>query len=68
MRTTGKRIAALMEALQLTQADLARDMDVSRGAVWSWVHDERFPRRKHLSMLARLLGTTIGDLHGERAS
>lgn len=68
MRTMGKRIAELRRARELSQAELARKLAVTRGAVWNWENDEKFPSSRTQPKLARVLGTTIGWLHGERSS
>lgn len=57
-----------MAELDLSQAELARQLEVTRGTVWHWINDERFPSRKHLPKLAKVLQTTIGELHGEKAA
>jgi len=63
MRGAGRRIAALMAARGLSKRDLQRLLEVSRGTVWNWLNDERFPARRLQPKLAEVLGTTVGGLH-----
>lgn len=64
----GDRIARRMRVLDLSQAQLARELEVTRGAVWLWLNDERMPSPKLMPRLASLLDTTIGHLYGECAA
>lgn len=64
----GRVIKRLRVAKKLSQADLARRLDVTRGAVWNWENDLKLPASRMMPRLARALKTTIGALHGERAA
>ena len=68
MRSMGPKIRELMEARELTQAELARELGVSRARVWCWLHRDRFPTRTIQPKLAKILGTTVAALNGWSAS
>jgi len=46
----------------ITQASLARTMDVSRVAVHAWIWGTCFPETSRLIKLAQILGVSIGVL------
>lgn len=59
MLSIGERIVALREENQLTQAQLAKIMDVSRQAVSKWESDQTAPDSLKLIKLAEVLDTDI---------
>ena len=46
----------------ITQAGLARTMEVSRVAVHAWIWGTCFPETSRLIKLAQMLNVTVGDL------
>jgi len=61
--TLGQLLLRKMEAEGLSQQKVANDLEVTRGAVWHWVHGHKFPSAPHQRALAKYLGTTIDALH-----
>ena len=55
----GERILELRKAANMSQADLARAMDVSRQAVSKWENDLSVPDSSKLIRLAEILDTDI---------
>lgn len=55
----GERILELRKAANMSQADLARAMDVSRQAVSKWETDQSSPDASNLILLSDLLDTDI---------
>ena len=55
----GERIWELRKAANMSQADLARAMDVSRQAVSKWETDQSSPDASNLILLSDLLDTDI---------
>ena len=55
----GERISELRNAANMSQADLARAMDVSRQAVSKWETDQSSPDASNLILLSDLLDTDI---------
>ena len=55
----GERISELRKAAYMSQADLARAMDVSRQAVSKWETDQSSPDASNLILLSDLLDTDI---------
>jgi transcriptional regulator with XRE-family HTH domain len=51
-----------MTEQRITQASLARTMDVSRVAVHAWIWGTCFPETSRLIKLAQTLKVTVGDL------
>ncbi len=51
-----------MAEKSITQAGLARAMEVSRVAVHAWIWGTCFPETSRLIKLAQTLGVTVGDL------
>ena len=43
-------------------ADIARLLDVSRGAVGNWIHGDSLPQRRFWPALAEILGVTLEEL------
>lgn len=64
----GRVIKRLREAKGLTQAELARLLDVGRSTIWNWENEKKLPAAKMQPRIALALGTTVGALHGERAA
>lgn len=55
----GERIAALRKARNISQAELARILDVSRQAVSKWENGQASPDTIKLIHLAEVLGTEV---------
>ena len=55
-------LARLMSERGITQAGLARTMDVSRVAVHAWIWGTCFPETSRLIKLAQALGVSVGSL------
>lgn len=55
-------LARLMAERGITQASLARTMDVSRVAVHAWIWGTCFPETSRLIKLAQALGVSVGAL------
>lgn len=55
-------LACLMSERGITQAGLARTMDVSRVAVHAWIWGTCFPETSRLIKLAQALGVSVGAL------
>ena len=55
-------LARIMEERGVTQASLARTMDVSRVAVHAWIWGTCFPETSRLIKLAQTLNVPIGTL------
>lgn len=55
----GERILELRKTANMSQADLARAMDVSRQAVSKWETDQSSPDASNLILLSDLLDTDI---------
>ena len=51
-----------MAEQRITQASLARTMEVSRVAVHAWIWGTCFPETSRLIKLAQTLNVTVGDL------
>ena len=51
-----------MSEQRITQASLARTMQVSRVAVHAWIWGTCFPETSRLIKLAQTLNVTVGDL------
>jgi transcriptional regulator with XRE-family HTH domain len=60
--TFGDRLAAAREAAGMTQGALARRLGVKLRTLQSWEHDTAEPRANRLSMMAGLLGVSMGWL------
>lgn len=63
----GQRLRSLRAKANMTQAELAQKLDVSRPAVGSWESGKIRPRLDKLSQLAELFGITVSELMGEPA-
>lgn len=57
-----KNLKALREKRNLTQEQVAAELNVSRIAVVYWEQGKQNPRTKHLRKLANLLQCTVDDL------
>ena len=55
-------LSRLMAERGITQASLARTMDVSRVAVHAWIWGTCFPETSRLIKLAQALGVSVGAL------
>lgn len=60
--TFGDRLAAAREQANLSQAALAKRLGVKTGTVRKWEDDLAEPRANRLSMLAGILGVSMGWL------
>lgn len=64
--TVGLRIRAARMEREMTQADLASAVGVSRSAVAQWETDRTGQVRGNLTRIAAVLGVSVGSLlHGE---
>lgn len=57
-----QNLARIMAENGVTQASLARSMEVSRVAVHAWIWGTCFPETSRLIKLAQTLSVTVGDL------
>ena len=57
-----QNLGRLMAEQRMTQASLARTMQVSRVAVHAWIWGTCFPETSRLIKLAQTLSVTVGDL------
>jgi transcriptional regulator with XRE-family HTH domain len=57
-----QNLARIMGEQGITQAGLARTMEVSRVAVHAWIWGTCFPETSRLIKLAQTLNVTVGDL------
>lgn len=64
----GQRIARLRKAKHWTQADVAKQLDVTETSVCYWEQDRSRPRSTRLQSLAALLGTSVTALIGSGSS
>lgn len=62
--TFGERLKAAREAAGLSQAEVARRLDISRQAVGQWEAGGATPNPETLAMLADMYGTTVDALLG----
>lgn len=64
-----QNLRRIMTEQRITQASLARTMQVSRVAVHAWIWGTCFPETSRLIKLAQTLNVTVGELlEGEGAS
>jgi transcriptional regulator with XRE-family HTH domain len=64
-----QNLSRIMAEQGITQASLARTMEVSRVAVHAWIWGTCFPETSRLIKLAQTLNVTVGDLlEGEGAN
>lgn len=54
--------SSAMQKAGLTQATVAKSLDVSREAVSQWLNNKSFPRPNKLLQLGKLLGLALGEL------
>lgn len=57
-----QNLSRIMAEQRITQASLARTMEVSRVAVHAWIWGTCFPETSRLIKLAQTLNVTVGDL------
>lgn len=57
-----QNLSRIMSEQRITQASLARTMQVSRVAVHAWIWGTCFPETSRLIKLAQTLNVTVGDL------
>lgn len=57
-----QNLGRIMAEQGITQASLARTMEVSRVAVHAWIWGTCFPETSRLIKLAQTLNVTVGDL------
>jgi len=63
-----QNLSRIMADQGITQASLARTMEVSRVAVHAWIWGTCFPETSRLIKLAQTLNVTVGDLLEGEAS
>lgn len=64
-----QNLSRIMAEKRITQASLARTMQVSRVAVHAWIWGTCFPETSRLIKLAQTLNVTVGELlEGENGS
>lgn len=63
MNVTSDRLKKLRMAQGYTKSDIAREMDVSRRAVYAWEHD-KCPEIPHLIHLAQFYQVSVDYLLG----
>lgn len=66
-KSIGARIAKARKAKKLSQAELAKKVDLSRSAVAQWETGECSPSASALVALSRALGVTVDALLDSRA-
>lgn len=66
MATLGKRMSALRKAASLTQAQMAKELNVSQQAVQSWEAGRRRIQISILPAVAKLLSVSLEGLLGEK--
>jgi transcriptional regulator with XRE-family HTH domain len=59
MSTGSKALREALTKQSWSQNELARQLDVSSGAVSRWLKGQRIPDRKNVFMLNKLLGVPI---------
>lgn len=57
-------VDSLLSQAQLSQADVARELGISREAVSNWMSGESVPRPRHRALLAALIGVNVSALAG----
>ena len=57
-----QNLSRIMSEKRITQASLARTMEVSRVAVHAWIWGTCFPETSRLIKLAQTLNVTVGEL------
>lgn len=62
--TTGERVKARLEELEMSQSELARRVGVSQNAIWHLIQKSKSGSR-HLPQIARELGVSVEYLEGE---
>ncbi|GAA4049949.1 helix-turn-helix domain-containing protein [Parerythrobacter jejuensis] len=60
--TLGKRLAKLRQEKDLTLAQVAEALGVSKPTVWAWEHDRSQPVSKRIGALAEVLGVAEAEL------
>lgn len=63
-KDSAERIGRLMKASGLSQAELARRLDVSRPTVGAWVSGNKRPSWKHVQELAEVFGVSSAQVAG----
>lgn len=53
------------QAIGITQAALAAEMQIDRTTIAKWENNESFPRADKLPVLAKILHCTIEDLYNK---
>jgi transcriptional regulator with XRE-family HTH domain len=61
----GQKLFERREAAGLTQAEVAKQLGISQRAYSAWERDPVAILPKRLSVVARILGTTVAELLGE---
>ncbi len=63
-KTVADRIVKARNRLGITDAELARRLEVTRSTVHDWVHGEHEPTLASLRRLAQALECEVGELMG----
>lgn len=58
----GERIGELRKTFGITQAELARRLDVTRSSVNSWEMGLSIPQLKHIVEMSKIFNTTVDGL------
>lgn len=58
----GERIGELRKNFGITQAELARKLDVTRSSVNSWEMGLAIPQLKHIVEMSKIFNTTVDGL------
>lgn len=58
----GRRLMKLMMDKKWNQSDLAREADMGRDAISTYIRGQSFPEPKNLHKLASVLGVTVEEL------
>jgi transcriptional regulator with XRE-family HTH domain len=64
MSTTGEKIKAAREAKVWGQAELAREIGITRNGLWHIEHGKRNPRPSTIRKIAGVLGIDPAELLG----
>lgn len=57
-----KKFATLFDAADISQADFAKEIGVSRGLVSLWLHGRSFPRADALEKISQYFRVPVSDL------
>ena len=60
--SVGTRIVEIREGLGISQAELARKLEISPGSLWRYEHDKVTPGHDMLVKLAGALSCSVADI------